>query len=92
MSDSDEDWGDESVLDIYKKQLKERLARKDRNRKVKSWPEEAALKKLDTNIRKNSAFVKAKLESLRENDYMRCPISLPCGIFLLQLNKNTHVE
>ena len=32
--ESDEDWGDESVLDIYKKQLKERLARKDRNRKA----------------------------------------------------------
>ena len=63
----DEDWADDTPLESFKKSVELRLSRKKANESIKSWPDEKELKKLDTNIRKNSAFVKAKLETLREN-------------------------
>merc|ERR1711976_216520 len=63
----DEDWADDTPLELFKKSIKAKVDRKTKNETITSWPEEKELKKLDTNIRKNSAFVKAKLETLREN-------------------------
>ena len=63
----DEDWADDTPLESFQKSVELRLSRKKANESIKSWPDEKELKKLDTNIRKNSAFVKAKLETLREN-------------------------
>ena len=67
---SDEEFlqtGEVAPIDTYKKQLKERKAQAKINENFDDHPSAVTLKKLDTNIRKNSAFVKAKLETLREN-------------------------
>lgn len=69
FEDSDEDFlaNDDSPLDVYKKQLEKRKARRKENTQWLDFPSERSIKNLDTNIKKNSTFVKGKLAALKAN-------------------------